>query len=310
MDEPEYERVVRPIPSSPATLTLSPKRKRVRPRARPQMHYLLSTLILTVAERRFPVLPRIRLRRSTLRTRIRTRIQSGTFTISTLNQPLRRSARAHDVPLAPRVPDDFHWWCEIEGCHYNIDLLNLTKENLAMLDGETAAKLRLQDWSLSDPWVRLAFKAMVEDHRVKHLESWGLRCSAGSSGVYHVRIHSPLRSQFSLTTSPLFRPFEHTLSLQNPQDPIKRRTSSQTSRSNSSTYCNRNNPLQPNVYMTYSAVNSIGHAVMVQNDYNSTKHHVKSELQSISSSPSLLLQYRQHRRRPCRRPCCCLRDWV
>lgn len=53
-----------------------------------------------------------------------------------------------------------------------------------MLNGETVAKLRLQDWSLSDPWVRFAFKVMVEDHRVKHLESWGLRCTEGPSGVY------------------------------------------------------------------------------------------------------------------------------
>lgn len=69
MDEPEYERLVRLIPGSPASLTLSPKRKRVRPRVRPRTRYLLSTLVLTVTERRFPVLPRIRLRRSaTLRT--------------------------------------------------------------------------------------------------------------------------------------------------------------------------------------------------------------------------------------------------
>jgi hypothetical protein len=75
MDEAEYERVVPGIPSSPATLSLSPKRKRVRPRTRPQTHHILSVPILTVAERQFPVLPRIRLRRSTLRTRIRTCIQ-------------------------------------------------------------------------------------------------------------------------------------------------------------------------------------------------------------------------------------------
>jgi len=68
MDEPEYERLVRPTPGFPASLTLSPNRKRVRPRVRPRMRYLLSTLALTVTERRFPVLPRIRLRRSTLRT--------------------------------------------------------------------------------------------------------------------------------------------------------------------------------------------------------------------------------------------------
>jgi hypothetical protein len=85
--------------------------------------------------------------------------------------------------FAPRVPDDFDWWCDVEGCPYNIDLLNLTRENLMMLDDETVAKLRLQNWSLSDTWVRLAFKTMVEDHRVKHLESWGLRCLKGPSGV-------------------------------------------------------------------------------------------------------------------------------
>jgi hypothetical protein len=99
MDEPEHERLVRLIPGSPATLTLSPKRKRVRPRAQPQMHYLLNTITLTVTERQFPVLPRIRFGRSILRMRIRTWIQSGTLTITTPNQPLRRSACAHDVPI-------------------------------------------------------------------------------------------------------------------------------------------------------------------------------------------------------------------
>ncbi|KAF9642262.1 hypothetical protein BDM02DRAFT_3124723, partial [Thelephora ganbajun] len=59
-----------------------------------------------------------------------------------------------------------------------------------MLNGEAVAKLRLQDWSLSDPWVRLAFMTMVEDHRAKHLESWGLRCIEGPSGVCRPR-HSP-----------------------------------------------------------------------------------------------------------------------
>lgn len=62
MDEPEDDRLVRPIPSSPGTLTLSPKNKRVRPRARPQTHCLISTPVLTVTERRFPVLTGIRLR--------------------------------------------------------------------------------------------------------------------------------------------------------------------------------------------------------------------------------------------------------
>ena len=70
-----------------------------------------------------------------------------------------------------------------------------------MLDGETAAKLRLQDWSSSDPWVGLAFKAMVEDHRVKHLETWGLRCIGGSSGVHH-RTHSPFATPFLTTSAP------------------------------------------------------------------------------------------------------------
>ena len=103
--------------------------------------------------------------------------------------------------VVPRIPDDFHWWCEIERCQYNIDLLNLTNENLIMLDGATAGKLRLQDWSLSDSWVRLAFKAMVEDHRAKHLESWGLRCTGGLSGVYCSR-HSPF--EIALLKQPAF----------------------------------------------------------------------------------------------------------
>lgn len=57
MDEPEYERLIPRIPSSPATHALSPKRKRVRHRTRLQIHHLLSIHTLTVAKCRFPVLP-------------------------------------------------------------------------------------------------------------------------------------------------------------------------------------------------------------------------------------------------------------
>jgi hypothetical protein len=132
------------------------------------------------------------------------------------------------MPIAfqytPRIPDNFQWWCDVEGCHYNIYLLNLTQEDLAILDGETAAKLRLQDWSLSDPWVQLAFKVMVEDHRVKHLESWGLQCLRGPSGVY-VQVH-PFVAVPSLTISPFRR--SSASSLPNPLDQTERRTSSRT----------------------------------------------------------------------------------
>jgi hypothetical protein len=74
MDGLECERLVHLLPGSPETLILSPKRKRVRPCARQQKHYLLNTPILTVTERRFQVLSRIRFRRRALRTFIRTGI--------------------------------------------------------------------------------------------------------------------------------------------------------------------------------------------------------------------------------------------
>jgi hypothetical protein len=64
--------------------------------------------------------------------------------------------------FAPRTPDDLRWRCGIEGCYNNIDVLNLTNKNLLMVDGEAVARTRLQDRSSSDPWVRLAFKTMVE----------------------------------------------------------------------------------------------------------------------------------------------------
>jgi hypothetical protein len=44
MDVLEDENLVRPLPGSPAILTPSPKRKRVRPCARPQTYYLLNVL--------------------------------------------------------------------------------------------------------------------------------------------------------------------------------------------------------------------------------------------------------------------------
>ena len=51
MGEPEYDGLVRPNLSSPGTLTLSPNHQRVRARARPQTHYLISIPILTATER-------------------------------------------------------------------------------------------------------------------------------------------------------------------------------------------------------------------------------------------------------------------
>ena len=63
---PEFEHLDRSTLDSPGFLTLSPKRKRVRSRARPQVRHLLNALMPTAAKRRFPVLPRIRLRRPAL----------------------------------------------------------------------------------------------------------------------------------------------------------------------------------------------------------------------------------------------------
>ncbi|KAF9654361.1 hypothetical protein BDM02DRAFT_3264890 [Thelephora ganbajun] len=164
MAEPDDERLVRPILSSSAPLALSPKQKRSwSVDSRSSLEYASDDQLFGPEPER------------------------GSSPERSPSPPLTDPYVAARVPivfrLVPRIPDDFHWWCEIEGCYYNIDMLNLTGENLVMLDGETVAKLRLQDWSLSDPWVRLAFKAMVEDHRAKHLESWGLRCIKGPSGA-------------------------------------------------------------------------------------------------------------------------------
>jgi len=171
MDEPEPEPacLVPPISGSPATLVLSPKRKRsMSVNSQSSLEYVSDDLF---SER-------------------------GSSPERSPSPPLTDPYVATRVPmsfrLVPGIPDDFHWWCEIEGCHYNIDFLNLTEENLIMLDGETVAKLRLQDWSLSDPWVRLAFKAMVEDHRAKHLKSWGLVCTGGPHGALsHLELAEP-----------------------------------------------------------------------------------------------------------------------
>ena len=180
IDEPEHERPLCPIPSSP--IPLSPKRKRVRVVLdRNSVTYLKPSQSRSVNSR------------SSLEYASEDQLfgnesERGSSPERSPSPPLTNPYVAVRVPMTfrftPRVPDDFHWWCEIEGCYYNIDMLNLTNENLAVLDGGTAGKLRLQDWSLSDPWVRLAFKTMVEGHRVKHLESWGLRCIEGLSGVY------------------------------------------------------------------------------------------------------------------------------
>lgn len=183
MDEPGADRLARPIPGSPATLTLSLGHNRVRPP--PQLEnttYLSPSIIQSPS-----INSRSSLEYASDNQSSDDESEHESSPERSPSPPLADPYVVMRVPIAfkytPRVPDNFHWWCDVEGCHYNIYLLNLTQENLAILDGRTVAQLRLQDWSLSDPWVQLAFKAMVEDHRAKHLESWGLRCRNGLSGV-------------------------------------------------------------------------------------------------------------------------------
>ena len=95
MDEVDNGLLTRPVPSSPAALSLSPGRKRVRPHTQPRVHYPFT---FVVTERRFPVLPRIHFGRISQHW-IRTRIQSRAFAIPTVYQPLRRSACASCIPL-------------------------------------------------------------------------------------------------------------------------------------------------------------------------------------------------------------------
>ena len=187
MDELEISDLLHPMPSTMETLSISPKRKRVRLPTRQQHDTHLS-----------PSCPQSRsigsgssLEYASNDQALDSESDRESSPERSPSPPLTDPYVVARIPIAfryaPRVPDNFHWWCDIEGCYYSIDLLNLTLENLTALDGETVAKLRLQDWSLSDPWVRLAFKAMVEDHRVGHLKSWGLRCLKGPSGVYRSR---------------------------------------------------------------------------------------------------------------------------
>ena len=183
MDGPELRRLARPIPIIPITLSLSPRRKRVRP----PVDCKWTTYLTPSYSQSRSAGSQSSLEYASDGQFFEDESERGSSPERSPSPPLTNPYIAARIPttfcFAPRPPDDFHWWCEIENCRYNINLLDLTDENLVMLDGETAAKLRLQDWSLSDPWVRLTFKTMVEDHRVKHLESWGLRCIGGPSGV-------------------------------------------------------------------------------------------------------------------------------
>ena len=77
----------------------------------------------------------------------------------------------------PDPPKSAIWYCPATHCNYNIDLLDLAREQLDSCEEDEAAKLklRLKNWSCADDWVVEACKKMARAHYHWHLRKEGIK---------------------------------------------------------------------------------------------------------------------------------------
>ncbi|KAI0797743.1 hypothetical protein C8Q75DRAFT_887201 [Abortiporus biennis] len=86
---------------------------------------------------------------------------------------------AKDIPLVflhpPCLPRfSFTWMCPVDGCAYEIDLLNLSEENSREVHEDDLRRIKRGGWTLQDEWLQNCFGWMVSVHWSEHLENRGI----------------------------------------------------------------------------------------------------------------------------------------
>lgn len=84
----------------------------------------------------------------------------------------------------PRIPAGrFLWACLCQGCEYNIDLLDLSPENLSILPPDLIQVLSTKTWSVNDESVQRALLLLVSNHYESHLRDRNIQlCQLPSGG--------------------------------------------------------------------------------------------------------------------------------
>ena len=83
----------------------------------------------------------------------------------------------------PRIPEGrFSWACLCQECEYNIDLLNLSPENLNILSPDLIQVLNTKTWVVSDEPVQRALFMLVSYHYESHLRDSNVQLSQSPSG--------------------------------------------------------------------------------------------------------------------------------
>lgn len=83
----------------------------------------------------------------------------------------------------PRIPEGrFSWACLCQECEYNIDLLNLSPENLNILSPDLIQVLNTKTWVVNDEPVQRALLMLVSNHYESHLRDSNVQLSQSPSG--------------------------------------------------------------------------------------------------------------------------------
>ncbi|KAI0361596.1 hypothetical protein OH77DRAFT_1390516 [Trametes cingulata] len=105
-----------------------------------------------------------------------------------------------EFTVPPQVTATLRWMCTMPNCGYQIDLLNLTDENLAtdQITEDDKRRLRSKNWNVGEAWVREAFGYMVDVHWEWHLrEDFGLKIEQRGKAFTLSSIHPPESHQTS-----------------------------------------------------------------------------------------------------------------
>ncbi|TDL28351.1 hypothetical protein BD410DRAFT_780847 [Rickenella mellea] len=79
------------------------------------------------------------------------------------------------VIMTPVIPQDYLWSCPIPSCNYDINLLDLSRENLAGLHAKDQKWLLGKSWTLEEQRLCELFWDVAESHYFNHLRENGIK---------------------------------------------------------------------------------------------------------------------------------------